>query len=245
MRGLPFSLKGQAPMQKLFRTRKALCARNSRRGSALVYILIAIALLAALTVTFLDNSSTQQARSQNSFRLTADIDGQLNMIKSAIQDCILQYPEGERDYTPPAAHSPFPLDADDTHQISPAPNGNKLASAIRCPGNPGDSANYQPLFGGASNRFLSATPEVLDDWVYRNGTNMSVDGDTVNGVYFLIKSNKTDPYIAEAFQKLDQKYTQCEVDYIDSTSSSAAGCPSGYKCLRVWMKRVSSSTACP
>lgn len=220
-------------------------APHARRGSALVYILIAIALLAALTVTFLDSSSTQQARSQNSFRLTADIDGQLNMIKSAIQDCILQYPEGEKDYSPTTNHSPFPPDADDAHQTSPASSGTKLVSAIRCPGNPGDSTNYQPLFGGSTNRFLPAKPEVLDDWVYRNGTNMSVDGDTVNGVYFLIKSNKSDPYIAEAFQKLDQKYTQCEVDYLDSSSSSVAGCPSGYKCLRVWVKRVSTSASCP
>jgi len=218
---------------------------SRRKGSALVYILIAIALLAALTVTFLDSSSTQQARSQNSFRLSTDLDGQMTMIRSAIQDCILQYPTGEEGFTQAGYHTPFPLEPDDTHLTAPATSGTKYVKDIRCPGNPGDSANHAPIFGGSSGRFLPAKPDVMDDWVYRNGTNMSIDGDTITGVYFLIKSNKSDPYIGEAMQKVDQKYSQCEVDYIDSSSSATNGCPSGYKCLRAWVKRVSSNPACP
>jgi type II secretory pathway pseudopilin PulG len=68
--------------------------QGTENGSALVYILIAIALLAALTVSFMQNSS-QQTSSQNTFKSAAVIQGQADIIRSSIQECILMYPGGD------------------------------------------------------------------------------------------------------------------------------------------------------
>lgn len=220
----------------------------TRRGSALIYILIAIALIAALTAVFMQPAS-QQTRSQNSFKLSAEINGQVQMIRSAIQDCILQYPEGDSGITPalvPGYNAVYPLDPDSTYlPTTPAIRASdKNVSNLRCPGNnPGGSNQNQHelIFGGSTGRFMPATPALFTPWTYRNGTGMTINGQTVTGVFFQTTTTSSDAYLAEAMQKVDSQFTQCETDYIVGDGNN--GCPASTKCLRIWIKRVAPT--CP
>lgn len=210
-----------------------------QRGSALVYILIAIALMAALTVSFM-NSDSQQSRTQNSFKLTSTIVSQMNNIRSAIEGCTILYPSGDSTVaagTDPGFINPYPVNPDSNHF-----NGSTLGKAadrkvanIRCPGNPGgDQNNHQPIFGAASGKNLPAIPEILEDWVYFNGTK-TVGSTTYTGVYFSTRSDKTDPYIKEAFDKADSQFSDCEVDSVDASDDD---CATGYNCIRFWVVRT-------
>lgn len=218
---------------------------NNARGSALIYILIAIALIAALTATFMQPAS-QETHTQNSYKLVAELNSQVQMIRSSIQDCILQYPQGDSGINVSGYHANYPLEPDSTYlPTSPSIRAaDKNVANIRCPGNnPGgsNSAQHTLIFGGSTGRFMPATLALFNPWTYRNGTNMSIDGQTVTGVFFQITSTATDSYIAEAMQKVDEQFTQCEADYIAGNGSN--GCPNNTKCLRIWVKRVAPS--CP
>ena len=178
-------------------------------GSALVYILIAIALLAALTVSFL-GSDTQQSRSQNAFRLATTIENQILFIDSAIQECILTYPRGDASVnsvtTTDAGYvAPYPLTPSSTHFTASTlgPASAARAEFIRCPGNPGgDQNNHEPIFGGSSGKFLPPPPELFDNVIFVNAGSTVVIG---------FSSTRTDPYIFEAFERVDERFSDCEV----------------------------------
>lgn len=228
--------------------------RNEKqKGSALVYILIAIALLAALTATFMDSSS-QQTSSQNSFNTVAELKSQINMIRSAIDECVLTYPGG--DSTMPANPvggenpiRPYPLNAYNTYMTSPS-SSTSYVSDIRCPGNPGNSNNHAKIFGGTSGKFLPQPPKLFTGWFYYNN---------IDGVFILNATDKSDAFLTEAMKKIDSEFSKCEVQYIDAsaglvhtTSNNNTGyaCGAGWKCLRIWIKPTASAiypgeTGCP
>ncbi len=215
------------------------------RGSALIYILIAIALIAALTASFMQ-PATQQTRTQNSFKLAAELNGQVQMVRAAIQDCILQYPTGDSAISVVGYHPNYPLEPDSTYfPTTPSIRAaDKNVSGLRCPGNnPGSPSQNQHflIFGGSSGRFMPAVPALFGPWTYRNGTNLTVDGQTVTGVYFQTTTTNTDAYLAEAMQKVDSQFTACEADYIVGDGTN--GCANNTKCLRIWVKRV--APVCP
>ncbi len=117
-----------------------MAGKNTQKGSDLVYILIAISLLAALTATFMDNSS-QQTTSQNTFNSVTDLNSQINFIRSSIQECVLTYPAG--DETPayqalPPTNIPYPLNPANAN-YTPGPCActtgvTNEAIFFRCPG---------------------------------------------------------------------------------------------------------------
>jgi type II secretory pathway pseudopilin PulG len=226
---------------------------DRQKGSALVYILIAIALLAALTATFMDSSS-QQTTSQNSYNAVTELKSQINLIRSAIDECVLRYPAGDSGM--PAANPvgaqnpvrPYPLMPNNSYMASPT-SGPILVNDIRCPGNPGNSNNHGKIFGGTSGRYLPPAPKLYDAWNYYNHT---------DGVFFYIKTNKSDAFLASALEKVDSEYSKCETQYVNATSTvyldsantEAYACGAGYKCLRVWVKPTASAvypgeTGCP
>ena len=63
-------------------------------GSALIYILIAIALLALLTISFMEPSS-KQVGSQNMFKLVTELQSQIEFIRSTVHECILLHQGGD------------------------------------------------------------------------------------------------------------------------------------------------------
>jgi hypothetical protein len=227
-----------------------------QRGSALVYILIAIALLAALTATFMDSSS-QQTSSQNTFNIVSDLNSQINFIRSSIQECILTFPSG--DTTMPVdpvgtnigrfPTRPYPLIPTNNYLASPA-TGSSLARDVRCPGNPGNSNNHTRIFGGSSGKFMPPPPALFGDWFYHNDT---------DGVFFWSATNKTDAHLATALQKLDSQYSACETQYVDATSAAVnlrSDGNTGFRCLageRCFVVRITTTgstiypgeTTCP
>lgn len=228
------------------KTPLSLKSAASERGSALIYILIAIALLGALTVSFMEPSS-QQTSSQNSFKTVAGLQGQVEFIRSAIQECILRYSAGDNTIngssTTDADHNiPFPLKPNSTHftgaTIGPT-TGTRLVKDIRCPGNPGNNQNHAKIFGGTTGKFMPPAPDLFEPWQYYNGE---------DGVFFWIQTSKTDAFLASALDKMDDNFGECEADVIDATgsavdldSNSDIECASGYTCFRIWM--VANATA--
>jgi type II secretory pathway pseudopilin PulG len=219
--------------------------RASENGSALVYILIAIALLAALTVSFMEPSS-QQTSSQNTFKTVSEVQGQIDTIRSAIQECVLLYPNGDSTIdnttgtgTDPDARKNYPINPNSGHYstATPAQSGNRQVRALRCPGNPttGNAYDHASIFSSASGKFMPPAPDLFGEWQYYNGA---------DGVFIWIESTKSDAYIASALAKLDEKYSTCEADVIDATggvealdSVPTAGvtCTAGSTCFRLWI----------
>jgi hypothetical protein len=211
------------------------------QGSALVYILIAIALLAALTFTFMQPSS-QQASSQNVFKTVTKMQSQADIIRSTIQACILSYKRGDRSIdvsasgTDPGARKNFPIKPNSTHFSSAAkgPTTGRLVRDLRCPGNPGNNdENHEKIFGGTTGRFMPSTPELFEPWQYYNG---------YDGIFFWIQTNKSDAYLNSALYKLDEQFSECEADVVDARagatdldSDGEVECPNGYLCFRIRM----------
>lgn len=224
------------------------CRSPRQRGSALIYILIAIALIAALTASFMQ-PATQQTRTQNSFKLAAELNGQAQMIRAAIQDCILRYPQGDGTIPPGhngGYHSPYPLQPDSTHLPANPPlrAADSSVTALRCPGdNPGSPNENQHslIFGGVTGRFLPIPPALFEPWTYRNGTAISEYGEVLTGVFVQVTTTATDAYLGEAMRKVDAQFATCETDYTAGDGSN--GCATGKQCLRIWLKRI--SPACP
>lgn len=225
-------------------------AFRDQRGSALIYILIAIALLGALTISFMEPSS-QQTSSQNSFKTVAGVHSQIEMIRSVIQECILRYPGGDNTIdisdsgTDPYAVNPYPIKPNSTHYTGATLGAasNRNVENLRCPGNPGNDQNHVKVFGGSTGKYLPPPPDFFDDWQYYNGR---------DGVFFWMQTNKSDAFLASALDKLDDNFSECEADVIDATSGAVdmdtAGtaeteCPNGYMCFRVWVVANSSASS--
>lgn len=211
--------------------------KRNERGSALVYILIAIALLAALTISFMEPSS-QQSQSQNTYNLTSELAAQADYIRTTIQECVVLYPGGDGGALPPNPlvqhNNPFPLNPTDAYLTPlPTPPTDPLVRDLRCPGNPGNDPDHQPIFSGQSGKFLSPIPSMFDDWQYYNGP---------DGVFFWTQTDKTDAYINTALTKLNEQFGACEADVVQTGGSAVsldnantALCPADSYCLRIWM----------
>lgn len=218
--------------------------RKSERGSALVYILIAIALLAALTVTFMEPAS-QQTTSQNTFNTVTDLNSQVNFIRSAIQECVLTYPAGDTGLIG-TTNTPYPINPSSSYFAGAPKSGAAANDQVRnlmCPGNPGNSNDHAEIFTGASGKFMPPPVNLFEQWEYYNG---------VDGVFFWSRTDKSDAFLQTAMQKLDDQYSECEADIIDAsgglvamTSTDGAGdpdCPNGSTCFRVWMLTTALAT---
>lgn len=220
---------------------------SSQKGGALLYILIAVGLLAALTTTFIQPGG-QSSRTQNAFKLASELTSQSRVIRSGIQDCILRYPEGDNGITETGYIDPYPLNPDSTDsEYEDSSNNaytvaNKNVSNVRCPG-----ANYEIIFGGSGifTSFLPPAPTLMEEWQYFNGNatgGSQIYGMNFEGVFYEIKSDKSDPFIAESMQKVDGLMSSCEVDY--TVGDGTNGCENNHQCLRFWIIRRSGGPLC-
>jgi type II secretory pathway pseudopilin PulG len=221
--------------------------RGHERGSALIYILIAIALLAALTIAFM-SSSGQQTQSQNSFKVVSEIQSQVEFIRSSVQECVLSHPGGDINIdnsnagTDYGADRQYPIKPNSTYFTGSTipPTSGRLVHDLRCPGNPGDNKDEVQIFGGTSGKFLPPAPGMFNDWQWYNG---------IDGVFFWTTTNATDSFVQSALTKLAAAYGTCESDTINATggavpldSNAEVECPAGDYCFRIWM-RANMATA--
>lgn len=215
---------------------------SSEKGGALIYILIAIALLAALTTTFIQPGG-QSSRTQNAFKLASELTSQSRVIRSGIQDCILRYPQGHNAISETGYVDPYPLNPDSADTEYAAYDvTNKNVSNVRCPG-----AAFEIIFGGSGlfTSYLPPAPTLMEEWQYFNGNATGASqiyGMDFNGVFYEVKSDKSDPFIAESMQKVDGLMSSCEVDY--TVGDDTNGCEDGHQCLRFWIIRKSGGPAC-
>lgn len=225
-------------------TKKMKTKNLSQRGSALVYILIAIALLAALTVTFMQPSS-QQATSQRSFESFTALKTQIDFIRSTIQECVLVYPGGDENLVG-TANFPFPINPSSSYfdGFPDTPNADTDAVRnVRCPGNPGNSQDHADIFAASAGKFLPPPPDLFEDFTYYSGE---------DGVFFYTSTDKTDAFLQTAMAKLDDEFAECEADVIDASgaqkeltstgNASDPKCPGGSTCFRVWLVIKSSAS---
>lgn len=213
-------------------------ANTHRRGSALVYILIAIALLGALTATLMDSSS-QQISTQKGVNFVAEMKSQIGLIRAGIKECVLTYPEGDaaiaaNPATMPALRPynyPYPLKPNDVYLASPT-SGVSWVDDIGCPGNPGNSNSHRKIFGGTSGKYFPKPAKPFDQWYYYNGA---------NGIYVMNWTAATDSFITTSLQRLEQDYAKCEADIIDARSGTVtvdtegSTCVNGRICFRYWL----------
>lgn len=204
--------------------------RKTQKGSALVYILIAIALLAALTATFMDSSSGQRSTAQDTFNIVTQLNSQANFIRSAIQECVMTYPNGDSTLVG-GLNVPYPLVPDDPHLDDPQDPYMRPVDFLRCPGNPGNSNKHAWIFGASANKFLPAQPAGFSPWYYESRD---------DGVYIVIATNRTDEFYKTALTKLDDMFQECEADVINGVAAGEvisddgdAYCNVGYLCFRL------------
>lgn len=235
---------------------------SATAGSALIYILVAVALLAALTVSLMEPSG-QQAQSQSSSALVTDLGGQISFIQSAISECVLTHPDQDSELTTTEQkNAPYPINPMDPYfsaqSADPLSDTDNNAEHIRCPGNPGgtgvNNQDHARIFGGASGKFLPPAPAMFNPWSYYNGD---------DGVAIMISTDKTDPFIETALAKLDARYSNCESEVIDRrglgaltvTTDTTPGdtgersCDADNICFRYWMilkpSAIHQDTDCP
>lgn len=232
--------------------------RRGEQGSALIYILIAIALLAALTVSFMQPSSTQ-SQNNSAFKTVSELQSQIDFIRSTVLECYLSYPTGDNTIDSAGTLGTMDLGADRRYPIRPdsdhftgstiaGPTATRLVRDLRCPGNPGDdpnagdsvatpgnAINHAPIFGGSTGKFLQPPPALFGEWQWYNGE---------DGVFFWTTTDKSDAFIATAMSKVEEVYSDCEADQIDARSGAkdldeagTVSCPAGSRCLRAWLIR--------
>ena len=210
--------------------------------------------MAALTVSLMEPSS-QQTQSQTSTSLVTDLSGQISFVSSAISECIITYPNQDSELTTTEQkNAPYPINPQDpyfdTQTADPLSDPDDSAKYIRCPGNPGGTGatnqNHARIFGGSSGKFMPAKPSLFDDWTYYNGA---------DGIFLMISTTKTDPFISSSLAKLDEKYSECESEVIDRrglgsinlTTDTTPGdggvrtCAANAICFRYWI--ILKSTA--
>ncbi len=238
-----------APMMFKYSRSHAARHRDGEAGSALIYILIAIALLAALTVSFMQPSGNQ-TQTNHAFKTVSELQSQIDFIRSAVQECVLSHPGGDKSMhaggtpTEPDADHRYPIDPTSAHFVGSTLGqetaGDNFVRLLRCPGNPGgDTNNHERLFGGTTAKFMPPSPKLFNDWRWYNST---------DGVFFWIDTQNSDAFIGSALDKLREEFSACEADIItpsDATRTLAGGgvnCAANSYCFRVWMIR---KTACP
>ncbi|MBU6474709.1 MAG: hypothetical protein KGQ70_01975 [Alphaproteobacteria bacterium] len=200
----------------------------------MLYVLLAVGLLAALTYYFAQDSNENYA-AQDAIHISEELYAQINMIKAAVVECSLEYPNGGPYVGGVSENSnnPFPINpssANVTQEVagctatSNAPNciaafGNDDVSNLSCPG---AGIGYEMLFSGANNqgRYLPPMPAGFTDWFY---------GNDATGVYITTTTTApSDPASIDALDRLMGKFTSTQA--VHATGSTS---------FKVWIKNDS------
>ena len=177
-------------------------------GSVLLYIFVAIGLLGALTMSFV-NSSTEDLTSERASRAAEQLYNQILMVSAAIQECTISYPNGGGDLdadgdidTSDNPNSPYPLSPSDPLNPGGAA-ANDYIDQIKCPGAP---AGEELIFDISEGRFPPKAPVQFAAWEYYNG---GVSPNRV--VQFWTSAPTSSKYQDIAFDIVDRRFAPCQV----------------------------------
>ena len=143
-----------------------------QQGSAIIYVFVAIGLLAALTYSFVKDSG-QSVVAQSAHRTSEDLYIQASTIRAAIVECAVQYPNGGGDMdgdgdidstdNPNNPYPVLPTYANNPHGVA----ADNTVRNLSCTGAPAAEAN---IFQGTNNkgRFLPPATSGFGEWVYGN-----------------------------------------------------------------------------
>jgi hypothetical protein len=200
---------------------------STERGNALLYVLLAVGLLAALTY-FYAQDSRENYSSQAAISISESLFAQANMIKSAVVQCTLEFPGGGGDMDASGSidssdnpNNPYPLNPSDALNLKADPGGctttgnatgcipkaaNDQVKNLQCIGAP---AGQAAMFTGASNqgRYLPPPPSNFTDWVYVNDS---------TGVYIKTTGNG-DAASVSALTRLLAKFTSTQASVSGNT----------------------------
>lgn len=206
-------------------------------GNVLLYILIAIALLAALTYSMTKEGGTK-ASVHLAHKTSQELYVQVNLIRSAVLECTLAYPAGGGDLYP-AGSPDGVIDADDNpnnpYPLNPSsplnPDGAAANDNVRnltCIGAP---AGSRSIFQGAGTqgRYLPPPPPGFGEWTYINHGDSSTPTEGVR-IQIIASDNATN---RDALNRLMTKFSACQADL------DYGGC--GATCFTAWIQR----TSCP
>ena len=219
----------------------ALCRddkeKHKESGNVLFYVFLAVGLLAALTYAFVRDSRENYA-SQSAVSIAEAVFVQTNLLRSAIQQCAMEFPEGGGDTdgdgtitTADNPNNPYPLipssPLNTTRKLGVPPVVDAIAAApdnsakyLSCVGAPSAQAK---MFQGTNTqgRFLPPPPAGFSEWTYANDA---------TGVSLQIIA----PSVAASMNALNRimtKFATCQADL------NYGGCGAG--CFRVWILRAS------
>ena len=200
-----------------------------QQGSAIIYVFVAIGLLAALTYSFVKDSG-QSVVAQSAHRTSEDLYIQASTIRAAIVECAVQYPNGGGDMdgdgdidstdNPNNPYPVLPTYANNPHGVA----ADNTVRNLSCTGAPAAEAN---IFQGTNNkgRFLPPATSGFGEWVY---------GNDADGVYIRVTATAASAITVNALDRVMARFSACQADL------DFGGC--GAACLTIWVQRLA---ACP
>ncbi len=160
--------------------------KKSESGNVLIYIFVAVALLAGLTMA-LTSGGGDQAISTSAFRITDNLRSQAQGIRSAVLECVLRYPSAG-------------------YPTVSSPGTPENAGSIQCVPNDGVTPAFD-LFGGTLGHFIPQPVRPFNEWLY--------DNSGTGTVYIRIEtpvSFADDPAVISGIRNMVTQYTANEVE---------------------------------
>lgn len=181
---------------------------SSSAGIAIGPILFVIAMLGILAMVFASDTGGSFGSAGVSDRVTTDILGQANLIRSKINECQMQYLVNGTNYATSGdcAGDPYPC-SDQT-------NGSPV-SALRCPNDPLVGGNQQSLWmGGARPASYPPPTKGFNQWYYMNA------GDSGGRcIWTTPTGGNANKAVVAGLKRVSSKFTSDEINY-DSTSNT-------------------------
>jgi hypothetical protein len=180
---------------------------DSTAGIAIGPILFVLAMLGILATVFASGGSSSLGSAGITDRITADVVGQANLIRSKMSECQMQYlVNGTNFASAPCASDPYPC-SDQTDGT--------LVSALTCPNDPltGGGAE-QGLWTGLRPASLPVASQGMNAWMYINA------GESGGRcIWTAPASGNSSAAIVDGLTRAVNKFTTQELSY-DSGSAS-------------------------
>jgi len=199
-------------------------SEKNTSGNILMYVFIAVGLLAALTVAIVKDGTVRDPV-QEARRAADVLIQQSNYLRTAFQECAMLYPDGGGDLDGDGdvdnndnPYAPFPLEATDSKQ----PNGAGASQYLidqQCTGAPAATAYmFRP-----PSRYNVPDPQITSQWFYEAGS---------AGLRLEVSYSFPDQIRDNVVDILDQRLADCEFSTYDTGST---------RFMRFWLRREGCS----